>query len=100
MALSGRRNDKMLKYFLSGGLTLGYFVVALFFFRFWNSIGDKLFLFFALAFTILGIERVLFVSMSPTSEMTPYVYVLRLIAYLMIWWAIIEKNSGRTPHAG
>jgi hypothetical protein len=90
----------MAKFFLSGALTLGYFVVSLFFLRFWNSIGDRLFLFFALAFTILGIERVLFVSMSPSNEMTPYVYILRLIAFVMIWWAIIEKNSGKMPKGG
>jgi hypothetical protein len=87
----------MAKFFLSGAITLGYFVVALFFIRFWKSVGDRLFLFFSLAFVILGLERILFVSMSPSSEMTPYVYVMRLIAYVMIWWAIIEKNSRRKP---
>ena len=41
--------------FLSGEVTLGFLVCALFFLRFWRRARDQLFVAFALAFTLLGV---------------------------------------------
>lgn len=77
--------------FLTGVLAMGFGVVATFFFRFWRESHDRLFAFFAFGFTLLGIERALLTWVQPVEIL----YVLRLIAFLLIAAAIIEKNRSR-----
>ena len=43
--------------FLSGAITLGFLVAALFFLRFWRRTRDNLFLAFAAAFALLGLGQ-------------------------------------------
>ena len=74
--------------FLSGVLTMGYLIAALFFLRFWKESGDRLFAWFSAAFLILAVQRTLVVLM-PQSEL---VYVVRLLAFVMILIAIWDKN--------
>ncbi|HEY4640808.1 MAG TPA: DUF5985 family protein [Thermoanaerobaculia bacterium] len=74
--------------FLSGVLTMGYLVAALFFLRFWRQTRDRLFGWFAAAFFILALHRVFVVSM-PDSELG---YVVRLLAFVVILAAIWDKN--------
>ena len=78
--------------FLAGAVTLGYAVAAVFFLRFWRKTGDRLFLAFALAFVLLGLNQVLAAVLEFGDERTPYVYTLRVLGFLMILWAIIDKN--------
>jgi hypothetical protein len=78
--------------FLSGAAVMGYAVVALLFARFWRSTRDRLFAIFAGAFLLLALQR-LALSLSPEMREEQLVfYVVRLIAYLLILWAIIDKN--------
>ena len=77
--------------FFSGVLVTGYAVAGLFFLRFWRQSRDRLFGFFASAFFLLAIQRVLIA----TSEPTTAVYGVRLLAFVLILWAIIDKNRGR-----
>jgi alpha-D-ribose 1-methylphosphonate 5-triphosphate synthase subunit PhnI len=82
--------------FLAGAVTLGYAVAAVFFLRFWRKTADRLFLSFALAFTLLAVNQVLAAILEAGDERTPYVYSLRVLGFLLILWAIVEKNlSGR-----
>jgi uncharacterized membrane protein len=74
--------------FLSGVLTMGYLVAALFFLRFWRQTHDRLFGWFAAAFFILALHRVFVVAM-PDSELG---YVVRLLAFVVILAAIWDKN--------
>ncbi|MGH9442087.1 MAG: DUF5985 family protein [Thermoanaerobaculia bacterium] len=74
--------------FLSGFLTMGYGVASLFFFRFWRNSRDRLFLFFGLAFLLLGIDR-LVVSLP---DVGADAYVFRAVAFLVILAAIVDKN--------
>jgi hypothetical protein len=67
-------------------------VAGLIFQRFWSVTRDRLFFFFALAFWILGVERLVLVIVEPQVEARHWVFVLRLCAYLLIVWAIIDKN--------
>ena len=65
-----------------------------FFFRFWRETADRLFLFFALAFWLLATSWLTLAIFDPTDETRPYVYAIRLVAFLLIIAATIEKNRG------
>jgi hypothetical protein len=77
---------------VSGMLVSGYLVAGLFFVRFWAQSRDRLFALFAAAFGLLAIQRLaLAVSGAPIEDQTP-LYVLRLLAFAIIAFAIIDKN--------
>lgn len=77
--------------FLSGSLTMGYAVAALFFLRFWKDSRDALFGYFAGAFLLLAAGRALLGFVEPAEIL----YTLRLGAFLLIIVAIIVKNRER-----
>lgn len=77
---------------LSGSLLLGYAVIGLFFLRYWRKTGDRLFGIFAIAFWVLMIERFLLLIVDASHEDRPYIYSVRLVAFLLIIIAIIDKN--------
>jgi hypothetical protein len=80
-----------LDYFYSGGVAFGYMMAGLFFLRFWRRTNDRLFVMFALSFFILGVIRLAIVVLGGLRE-DHYLYWFRLISYLLILWAIIDKN--------
>lgn len=89
--------------FISGVLVLAYLVAAAFFVRFRRETGDRLFLFFAVAFGLLAVQR----SALAASALLPlepvWYYVLRLAAFLLILAGIVDKNrasGSRSPHEG
>lgn len=82
----------MLNQFLAGAATVSLLVIAMFFIRFWKRTRDRLFLFFTGAFGFLMIERIVRASMSVETEWAPYVYTIRLIAFVLIIIAIVDKN--------
>lgn len=81
----------MTAHFLAGAMTMGYAVAALFFLRFWYGTRDRLFLFFSLAFWLLAIQRA---ALGLTSESLEdqTAYIVRLAAFILILWAIADKN--------
>lgn len=78
--------------FLSGVVTLGFVVAALFFLRFWRDTRDPLFLSFAGAFLLLGVGQAVLALAGIPDEHRSWVYLLRLVAFLMIILAIVRKN--------
>jgi hypothetical protein len=82
--------------FLFGTLTTLAFAAGLFFLRYWKSSGDRFFSFFAVAFWALGANWALLVGRDPSDEYTPYFYLLRLAAFLLIVGAIVDKNRRRS----
>ena len=78
--------------FLVGFTAMGCFVIALFFARFWRESGDRFFAWFALAFAIFGINRVVLGFLNEHSEARPALYAVRLVAFVLILVAIVEKN--------
>jgi hypothetical protein len=77
---------------ISGFLLAGYLVAGLFFLRFWQRTRDRLFVYFAAAFAILGVQRLLLALSSSVTEDVTHLYVLRLIAFVIILLAIVAKN--------
>jgi hypothetical protein len=86
-------NRQIITQFMAGALVLAYWAIGYFFLRFWKKTRDRLFRAFAWAFWVLAIERVILLFfIGPDHEFQPYVYLVRLTAFLLIIWAIIEKN--------
>lgn len=78
--------------FLSGAIMVGCFVAALFFYRFWRRTLDRLFVWFAVAFLLMGIERLVLAIAHLSEVSSPAIYVMRLIAFGLIIAAIVDKN--------
>lgn len=85
--------------FLAGGLTACYLIATVFFFRFWRRTDDRLFLSFALAFLLLAVEQTARLVLNIADERSNYVYILRIVAFLIILYAVVDKNlfMGRRP---
>ena len=79
---------------VSGMLVAGYAVAGLFFLRFWNETRDRLFGIFAWAFFLLGVQRLLLALMETSPAGTVGLYAIRLLAFVLILWAIVDKNRG------
>ncbi|AQR73479.1 DUF5985 family protein [Sphingomonas sp. LM7] len=78
--------------FLSGAITLGFATAALFFLRFWRDTRDELFLAFAAAFLLLGFGQAILALGGIPDEQRSWVYLVRLVAFLIILYAILRKN--------
>lgn len=78
--------------FLSGGLLMGSWTVAFFFWAFKQRTQDRLFAMFAWAFFLLGLERIVLVFTPTTDESRPYVYLFRLLSFALILLGIVDKN--------
>jgi hypothetical protein len=81
---------------LDGGVATAFGASVVFFQQFWRRTGDRLFLLFSWAFTILALERTLVVLLSMSDEARSYLYLIRLAAFLLILFAIWEKNRPTT----
>lgn len=79
-----------------GALAMACFTAGLFFFRFWRTTQDRFFLWFALSFWIQTAGRILQAVAEPVpDENIPAFYTMRLVAFALILFAIIEKNIPR-----
>ncbi|GEP45090.1 DUF5985 family protein [Brevifollis gellanilyticus] len=83
--------------FLQGAISTAFIIAGIFFLRYWKQTRDRLFLLFALAFGILGLNRGLLVAFSQAHEDDSYLYLIRLFAFLIIIAAIVDKNLQRNP---
>jgi hypothetical protein len=79
-------------HFLSGAITMAYLVAALYFLKFFRRTGDTLFAWFSVAFFVFALQRVALFIVGNGSETDALIYGVRLIAFLMILFAIIQKN--------
>lgn len=77
--------------FLSGAVTLAYLVASIFFLRFWTRTNDRLFLSFAAAFALLALNQVLLSALGTADERN-YAYILRVLGFILILIAIVDKN--------
>ena len=75
----------------AGAIAMASLTITLFFLRFWKATHDRFFLFFALSFGLEAVSRILFL-VQPLNVDDPVVYMVRLVAYVLILIAIVDKN--------
>lgn len=78
--------------FVSGVIVTLSFGVAAFQWRFWSRTKDRIFLFFAVAFALMAANRTALSFVADESESRTYLYVIRLIAFVLILIGIFDKN--------
>jgi hypothetical protein len=86
----------MIEGFLLGVIVTASLTSGLYFLKFWKRTGDQLFLAFAAAFLIEGLNRVGFLFVEHPNEGSPVIYTVRFLAFLLIVNAIVRKNRGRS----
>jgi hypothetical protein len=84
---------------LIGAIAMGWFIASFFFLRYWRVTHDRFFLFFSFAFFIEGISRTMLAFTDRLNEQEPLFYVVRLVAFLIIIFAIIDKNRSKNTGA-
>jgi hypothetical protein len=86
--------------FINGANVALSLTAGLLFLRFWTQTRDRLFLFFAIAMGVLGVNRAALVLLpmvaSYPSEHNVVFYMVRLVAFLVILAAIIDKDRRRS----
>ena len=81
---------------LLGAAAMGALVVAVFFLRFWFQTGERLFAFFALAFAVDAIMRLVLAVTDLPDEHEPFFDLGRLVTFALILLAILDKNRDGT----
>jgi len=82
----------MLEGYLLGIIVACTFVSAAFFFKFWRQTRDPLFMGFSVAFFIEACNRTGFLFVDSPADGNAFIYTIRLISYLVILFAIANKN--------
>ena len=85
----------MVEGFLLGVIATSSLTAGVFFLKFWKQTRDSLFLAFGLAFVVEGLNRCAVLFLAKPNEGSPYIYIVRLLAFLLILGAILHKNYGR-----
>ena len=86
----------MIIHLLSGATAMGFAAAGVFFLRFWWQSRDRLFVLFALALFTLSASRVLLSLLQDVGERGIVLYTVRLVAFLVILVAIVDKNLRRS----
>jgi len=86
----------MTQAFLLGVIATSSLMAGLFFLRFWRDTRDSFFLAFAAFFFIEAGNRVALLFLPRPNEGSPWIYLIRLFALLLILAAILNKNYGRS----
>jgi hypothetical protein len=75
-----------------GAIAMSATVAGLFFLRFWRDTRDRFFLFFAVAFFIDAVNRVVLALSVYSEETEPFFFLVRLLSFSLILIAIADKN--------
>ena len=81
---------EMIRAILAGAIMVSAWAISVFFWRFRRKTGEWLFGYFAIAFLLLGVERISIVLVS--AEFHMFVYLIRLSAFLILIFGILDKN--------
>jgi hypothetical protein len=77
---------------LLGAIAMGFLVSGLFFLRFWREGRDRFFLLFGLSLLVEGANRFALGLLPRPSEGAAGIYLIRLLSFLLILVAIVDKN--------
>ena len=83
--------------FVAGMITMGFVIAGCFFLRFWSRTRDWLFLAFAAAFWLLAMNQGIAALADIPREERSWIYLLRLLAFVLIIAAIALKNLQVRP---
>jgi hypothetical protein len=81
--------------FLAGSLAMACFVIGLVFLKYWRVSRDPFFIWFAAAFWVFMVGWTLKLVGPDYAEHTHYLYMPRLLGFLLILAAIVIKNRRR-----
>lgn len=81
---------------LHGAIAMGLFVIGLFFVRFYRERRDSLFALFAAAFWLMAANNAALGLSDAAAETRIHLYIIRLVAFVLIIWAIVAKNRVRS----
>ena len=85
---------RLVAFLQASSATLAW-ISATLFLRYWRQTRDTLFALFALAFLLLGVSWAMLSVINPVGDASPFIYGLRLVAFLLIIAAVIDKNRER-----
>lgn len=86
-----------MKEVMAGAIIMGCWTAGVLFLRFWKKTRDRLFIMFAAAFWMMAVNRVILSILSEDSEARTPVYIVRMLAFVLIIVAIIDKNRANNP---
>jgi uncharacterized membrane protein HdeD (DUF308 family) len=78
--------------FILGAIAALTVTAGVFFLRSWRQTRDRLFLYFALAFLVEGVNRTALAFSENPREGDPFVFLVRAGAFGLILFAIWDKN--------
>ena len=81
--------------FLLGMIVMCCLIIGLYFVRFYRKSRDRLFLFFATAFWLLGANWFVLVFYNGEEPGHAHLYILRLVAFVILLIGIWDKNRAR-----
>jgi len=84
----------MIEGFLLGVIAASSITAGVFFLKFWRDTRDSFFLAFAASFLIEGLNRCGVLLLQKPNEGSPWIYLVRLLSFLLILAAILKKNYG------
>ena len=80
--------------FINGALMVASLIAGLLFARGYKHTRDRFFKLFSAAFVLLAMERLLMVgSVAGNLETQARIYIVRCVAFLIIIYAVIDKNK-------
>jgi hypothetical protein len=78
--------------YINGALSAIWLTAALFFVRYWLLAKDELFLWFASAFLTFAAHSVIRTFDVAASDHAHFIYLIRLLGFVMILIGILRKN--------
>lgn len=86
-----------MRQFMWGALSMASAVVALLFLQYRRLSAETLFNYFAAAFAVLACNWLLLATTDPLGEHRHFAYLLRLVAFALIIFGVVDKNVRRKP---
>lgn len=81
--------------FFWGASAAASWTVGLLFLRFWRETRDRFFALFAMAFWALTLNYLGLAVTAPPDEARTLFYLVRMVAFVLIIVAIVDKNRSR-----
>jgi peptidoglycan/LPS O-acetylase OafA/YrhL len=78
--------------FVSGMVTAGYLVAALFFFRFWKRTREPLFVAFSISFVLFACGQLGSIWFEGPHDDDTWTFLLRLAGFVLLLVGIVGKN--------